>query len=329
MKPQLVLKTLLLLAATTYSSLPTNAASPPHRKHLLNDARNGPQSQHAKAPHDTAYQFIRIEVEGATNISPFEINNRGIVAGTFVDAHDNTHTFLWMAGQLAIVDDHAGAKHTAVPAITESGLLFGNWGDDYVQHAGFYDLKTNKWTALPDIEGYPLNIGARMTESGNAVGWACRDNWYVELDCVGWVRRQNEYTFITVPGATATYPFSINNRGEVVGYSITPPYDYRGFTYGNGKLNDPFIVNMPFGPVTSMAFDIRENGEVLGHAQVDPDPYVLPQPILVDRNSVAVLPLVEGYFTVGQGMNERGDLTGYYWDQLGMQGFVALKKGKN
>ena len=109
------------------------------------------------------YEIVHIDIPGAIWSEAAEITQRRIVSGYFGDALGGVHSFLWFNG-LTVTIDKPGEAITAVAAISEKGLMFGNWGTETEQHAGYYDPTTTTWTQLPDIAGYPLNIGSRMNE---------------------------------------------------------------------------------------------------------------------------------------------------------------------
>jgi hypothetical protein len=274
------------------------------------------------------YKFIPIEIPGATFVEPFEINNRRVVSGVYGDAAGNWHSFIWIRGQVFTVDNPA-AQITAAGAITDNDLLFGNWGDQTEQHAGYYDLNRRKWVLLPDLPGYPLNIGQRMNNSGHAVGYACRSGtFFVPTDCDAWSWDGKEYSFYNFPGAMLTLPFGINERAQQVGLWEQSLNFYLGYRRDRGVVQD-LTLSTDTDLFYPTAYDINNNGDILAAAPLDPNSY-WPSIILHGPSSFERLPNYPGVLrTFYQGMNEHEDLVGIWFnDPSGFPyfGFVALRE---
>jgi hypothetical protein len=83
-------------------------------------------------------------------------------------------------------------------------------------------------------------------------------------------------TSFDAPGAAITFPFGLNNRGQIVGFAYTDPTApaARGFLLARG-VTGPFTpVDMP-GAATTMSFGIDDLGRVVGGYQ---NPDVTPTP---------------------------------------------------
>src|SRR6266852_9651128 len=190
----------------------------------------------ASQPRDDRYQFIPIDIPGMVNVIPVDISNSGIVSGIYDDPQGKTHTFVWNNGHVLTID-YPGAESTFAGAITNNGLLFGNWGSATVQHVGYYRFATQMWTALPDVPGKPVNLGFRINEPGIAVGAACEGTVLLPDKCIAWTwSHANGYSFYQAPGAdpngVGTVPNAINNHGEIIGYSMGDPnlpFDFHSF----------------------------------------------------------------------------------------------------
>ncbi len=317
---------LIALALALQAGGVLEAAGPPeHKQKAFRTRPDATALKHA----NSSYDFFLIEAPGAVMITVVEINNSRIVSGIYRDEAGMDHTYVWVNGQLTTID-YPGANHTLAASITNSGLLFGNWGSATVQHAGYFSLATGRWTQLPDIAGYPINIGMRMSESGAAVGYACPGSLFdPPFNCRPWRWDGRDYTFLSVPGALFVIPYGINNRGQAVGLYRTPNF-FRGFTEYKGYLQD-LTVDGPNGTVTATAYDINDNGEILAAAPFDPQDYW--PSILLNRGSYTILPGYPGVLrTFYQGMNQHGDLVGVWFDDpvtFEVSAFVALRKQKD
>lgn len=175
------------------------------------------------------------------------------------------------------------------------------------------------------------------------------------------------YTVFDVPGATATYPVSINNRGDVAGYYFgANPFQPRGFVRDQAGtiavvegvpagINDVGVVvgyvndaaglrgflrspdgNMkvfdvpqpiPSAPVAGFAVAINNAGDIAG--------YLIPCPIcdtyrgfVRDRNGeIATFFVQKGLMATG--INARGDVTGHTAPYyFSENGFVRDRSGE-
>lgn len=255
------------------------------------------------------YRFLDIVIPGGTLVNTWDINNRRVVAGTFTDANGFYQSFVWEDGSITIID-HPDADQTLVSGITDSGLLFGNWGNDFEQHAGYYDLRKNTWTALPDIPGYTLNFGNRMTDNGTATGYACNGTAPMPTDCVAWIWRDGEYSFpLDDEPFNFSQGFGVNNRGEMVAFAVGDTYF--GYVLARRGEVTPATALVERGPIPVATFDINANGTMVGTAPVSPDPMAFWSPVLFRGNTVEVLPMYPGsVHSFYIGLNDRGDVVG-------------------
>jgi hypothetical protein len=301
---------------------------------LNNQARNGniaPESSMGEDEHGKrSYRLVPIDIKGAINVNAFEINTRRIASGAYDDPTGKLHGFIWFQGQVITIDK-PDAEITAVGAITDNGLLFGNWGSSSEQHAGYYDLATATWTQLPDLPGYPLNIGNRMNDHGDAVGYACRSATFaIPADCDAWSWDGQSYTVYHYPEAINTFAYGINNRGKEVGRWEKLQNVYLGYVRECGRIED-LILSIRAGVFRPTAYDINDNGDILAAAPLDPDPNAFwPSFIMRGEHSITRLPNYPGVLrTFYQGMNEREDLVGIWFNDPSaspIHGFVAFRE---
>jgi hypothetical protein len=314
--------TMAMLASSLFASGPFREPGHAGKKH------SAAQQASVAATAESEYEFVPVVIEGAFYIQAIDITNQGIVSGLFSD-EEGLHSFAWING-ITIKLDKPGAELTAVAAMTESGRMFGNWGSNTEQHAGYYHLRSGKWTELPDIPGYSINIGNRMAENGRAVGYACKGTFEMPVGCVGWLWTGKDYEFFSLPGALETIPFGINYHGQTVGLGPIGPNTFIGFIGEETSIRQ-LTIDAPRGRVTATAYDITEKGVILGASPLDPNDFW--PSILIDGNSYTVLPKFEETGrTFYYGLNDRGDVVGSWGADPQFpptQAFVAyLKKGK-
>jgi hypothetical protein len=267
------------------------------------------------------YQFVTIQIEGAVESRAFDVNNRRIVVGDFLDLQGVIRSYTWQDGSVEVVqcDD---APFTSLGSITESGTMFGNWGTETFQQVGTYDPETRRCSPLRSLSNggstYPIMIGHRMADTGAAVGVACNGTFDVPKDCVGWVWDGKAYTTLPVPpgmpvGAYAA-PAAINNRGQVSGqYELFIPDIGRiplsGFVMFRGATSAVELMG-PNGPVPATGLDLADSGEILAASSLF-NPVDLSA--VIDKGRTLLLPSFPGpaLATIYMGMNGRRDLAGY------------------
>jgi len=164
-------------------------------------------------------KFITIDVpfSGAVGTSAFMINNSGEIVGTWEDA-TTQHGFL-LNGTTYTSFDYPGAVSTAALNVNNNGVVVGAYTDATGVTHGF-SLSGGTYANF-DPPGSTYTVTTGMSDSGETVGYYC-----LTSECAagnGWPSPQGfflsggTYTSITIPGATATWAFGINNSGVIVG----------------------------------------------------------------------------------------------------------------
>ena len=165
---------------------------------------------------------------------------------------------------------------------------------------------------------------------------ACKGDWFATFDCVSWLWNGKAYDFYNYPGADATIPLGINNRGEQVGQWVGGPGPFPFHGYIRDKSGIHNITAPGFnGPVDASAYDINDNGVILGSAQLESDPLAFYPSFLLQKGEVTLLPEFENVLrTFYNGINNRRDGVGIYFTSFDpngpppkLYGFVALRKG--
>lgn len=301
-------RTLVAATLLTFLAASQTLAAPPWH---MNDSHpgKGHAAKGKPAPPSRDYEIVEINLpDEAVDGGAFFINNSRTVGGFYGTASGEGVTFVWSRGQVEVFR-HPGSTITSMPSITDSGdILYGNWGSEVVQHAGIYDRKTGKFTQFPDIPGKPMNYGMQMNNAGIGVGMACEGNWFTSyLNCVPWMWDGSGYQFLSLPAALDQFASGINNRDQIVGgLFIAPPFDYSMYLYDRGK------VTTLLPGTKGNAASINDRGQVL--AIIEVDPAELFRMVLIEKGSYTRLPQFPGSLqTIWYGLNERGDLAGYYW----------------
>lgn len=311
-------KAFALIGVALCAALLAEAAPPfkPRGSSVGPNSMKPPNPQAAAA--NTQYDLKEITgPTGSTNLVAFEIDNSGLVSGFYTPAQSNeVRTFFIENGVFTDVR-HPDPTMTVISlCATNNGRQYGNWGDQLRQTAGFRDPRTNQWTELPEFRpDLPMNFLSRMNESGLSVGSSCAGIWGASYDCVGWKwdEKQPAYQAPAYPGAS---PLGVNNRGKIVGYAPTESQPMQAYLEYQGKFT--LLSDRP-----SIAWDINDAGEVLMTF------YDTGENALLDAKGLHILPVPDqaALFTTYSGMNDRGDLVGYWMDSGGyLRAFVAIRK---
>ena len=267
---------------------------------------------------NTGYDLIELtgpEGQGWSNLAAADITNSGIVSGYYSpQGYTNVHTFFFENGVYTDLTE-PGATHTSM-VVTNNGRQYGNWGSSTEQVAGFRDQKTGQWTALPNYGSYLMNFIWRMNEAGLSVGDSCEGIWGNIGYCVGW-KWDKELAAYQAPVHPKAVLTGINNRKQIVGLL----YSSDGIPQAYLEYKGQFTL---LSDRSSVAWDINDAGEVL-ITFMD-----TLENALLDGKGIHVLPNPDqSAVTMYQGINDRGDLVGYWIDSSGnSHAFMAIRKHK-
>jgi probable HAF family extracellular repeat protein len=128
------------------------------------------------------------------------------------------------------------------------------------------------------------------------------------------------YTTLDFPGATSTYPQSINNHGQVVGFYTDSSGSPHGFIEAGGTYT---TLDIPGALATDLT-GINNSGQILavyvdaggqGHDAID------------TGGTLSQIQVAGASSTVAYGLNDHGDVVGYYIDGAGANHGFLFKGG--
>ncbi|HLJ94507.1 MAG TPA: PEP-CTERM sorting domain-containing protein [Gemmataceae bacterium] len=245
-----------------------------------------------RAVSQPAYSYATLDVPGSILTEGYGINDAGEVAGTFWKPLDNraAHGFLYSGG---------------------SYTLF-------------------------DVPGSTTTYGYGINSSGQVVG-----GFFATANIQAYVRSGGSYTTLNIPGSDAAAAQAINSSGQIVGFyesnNIAP---VSGFLYSGGSyqslLGPAYGINSygqivgSFGlysngsytplNVPGLATGINDAGDIVGTFQdgINPD-----HGFLYHNGSYLTVDVPGALRTDAYGINNAGQIVGYYVDASGGHAFIA------
>jgi hypothetical protein len=217
---------------------------------------------------DRAGRFTRIDfpARGATNL--FDVNDRGQLVGNFrpfpCSDSEPLQGFLRDERGRFTTIQIPGASLIQAVGINNRGQVVGS----YVDAGGTTHGYVRDGSRITAVDGPAGATGATVfdiNDLGQMVG--------TYLDHAGGIHafslRKGRYTTIDAPGVPYTFPFGVNNRGQIAGLTLaTLPLglgsDAHGFVLRAGA-GGPFTpVDVPGAVGGTAAFDISGHGAIVG-----------------------------------------------------------------
>ena len=194
--------------------------------------------------------FTTFDAPGASSVAAFgygtfpeSINDAGVIAGHYTDAHETSHGFVRKSSGKITTFDAPGASSVAASGygtfaedINGAGAITGHFGDANGVHHGFVRSRGGEFTTF-DAPGADLGtLPKSINEAGTITGHFgdAKGVYHGFLRSPG-----GKFTTFDAPGAgTAddsgfgTYPDSINDAGAITGHYI----DAQGLNHGFLRL---------------------------------------------------------------------------------------------
>jgi uncharacterized membrane protein len=159
------------------------------------------------------------------------INAQGEAVGTYRDATQKRHGFIWRKGIFTNTSINVPGDHplfgTVAQGINDIGEVVGNFvadgGDNFHRH-GFLRSSKGDYSTF-DVPGRTFTSPSGINNSGQIAGFYADDNFFFH----GFVLSKGVFMKVEVPGASETQVFSINAKGEIVGTYFDTDGDQHGF----------------------------------------------------------------------------------------------------
>ena len=295
------------LTSAGHAQFAPGAAARPLHVQRLYQAAGGLVQRHARNP-ETAVQrtgsgqfgwdkvTILPDIPGALDLIVIDSNNRGQVIGIYFDGDFNPHGFIYAHGNYTGLDFEP-------TRINDRGQIVGNAFDsDYIAHSYVYDKGIYTGVEFPGaLKGGGLVTG--INDRGQILGFYSDGH-----DDHGFIYDQGVYTALPdFPGARLTYPQSINNRGQIVGYAYDQNFQNHSFTYEKGVYTS-FAASSATG---SYPRDVNEQGQIVGYVY---DSAFTPHSFVNEKGVFTGIEIPGALVTYAFGINDRKQIIGTYYD---------------
>jgi probable HAF family extracellular repeat protein len=219
---------------------------------------------------------------GGDSSTANSINNRGWIAGaadttipdpTGTIGPTENHAFLRTSDNALHDLGTLGGPNSHAISISDNGVIVG-WSqvDFSIGAFGIPDLHPAIWvngvpTRLPDLGG-SVSLAISVNNSGTAVGQsflADDSAFYAVIWQKGELRNLG-----ALDDDVASAAGSINNRGDVVGFSITTGFAFRAFLWRKGVMTDlNTFIPANAGWVLMSAGHINDAGQIVGYGMLN------------------------------------------------------------
>jgi hypothetical protein len=240
-----------------------------------------------------------------------DINDRGQVAGTYIDAAGANRGFVRDGRGRLTVFSVPGANQSYVVKINDRGQVAGNAcdADPCDSPRGYLRDAKGRFTTIrvPDsVSTQALGLDDRGRVVGDFVDADGGDHGYL------W--EEGRFTTIDVPGATLTQVTAINDRGEIVGVYLDAAGNPHGFFRSTrGRISTIDAPDVRF----TLPFDIDDRGQIVGFTTT-----ALPLPDADEVHGFLLKDGPGGRFvridvpgaprTLASGIDDRGRIVGLY-----------------
>lgn len=262
----------------------------------------------------SAHPEYRVTVVGPPDSSAADINNAGVVVGSYRTGPTTTRAFLNRGAGVVSLGTLGGSSSTA-EAINDKGQVLGNW-----------ITRTNpQYRGFVYYHGQQRDIGAIPGTGGSTFYTDINNAGYITAG--GTIANSSESThgFLRAPNGsvtdlghlpvqeprTLTTAAALNNRNQVTGASgplTFPDQPLRAYVWTRGVLRD--LGDLGIDPNGGLA--INDCGQVTGYVAVltgfrDQTAFLYSHGRMIDIDG---RPATERRFSAGTGINNLGHIVG-------------------
>jgi probable HAF family extracellular repeat protein len=260
------------------------------------------------------YEITELGTLGGIWSGPAQMDNQSRVVGGSTIQSGAWHAFRWNDSQMEDLGVPGDYLVSSATGFNNSGQIVGYANGQY-QSQYAYLWEDNVWTYLGTLPGPGLDysVASGINNSSQIIGNSFTLGPGSSMR--GWIWENDVMTDLGTLSGDKSSANAINDQGQIVGYSqIYHPEDYmtHAFKWENGTMTDLGILP---GEVNSAAYDINENGQIVGSSshQMETYPFLsIYRPCLWDNGQVIDLGLPQGYVRgVATGINNQGQIVGW------------------
>jgi hypothetical protein len=148
------------------------------------------------------------------------INPEGEIVGSYIDSNNRWHGYVRSAnGKKFTTIDGPGAVFTFIECVATNGTVVGVFQDTNNVYHGL--LSTPPYTNITEFDDPKAGTGGNQGTTGYAINPAGTIvGIYTDASNVthGFRGSGGKFHTLDVPGASGTYPATINNKGEIPGF---------------------------------------------------------------------------------------------------------------
>ena len=277
-------------------------------------------------------RFTAIEHPGATTVpatpngqagtATTGINDRGQILGVY-EGRDRVirHFVRDGRGRFTRINEArllAPGQFDEFVDINNRGQIVGFYNDDQrVTTTGFLRTRRGRFVDI-DVPGSQVTGPLKINDRGQVVGIYVDGDAEPNADGTtpagvlhGFVREDGDYETIDVPGAAATFPTGINNRGQMVGSYIDAEGAYHGFVRDRRGA----VATLPEAPGVdpvsggTQPASLNERGQIVGLAY---DAEGGSRAFLFERGRFTMIDGPEAAYTRALDINNSGQIVGDY-----------------
>ncbi len=255
---------------------------------------------------------------GGVFSSASNINNNGQVVGYSNTANGAAYAFSYKAGTMTNLGP-PGSWTSSALGVNDPGQVVGYYVPSF-SYGYTRPILYQNGDAIPI--GSEPGMAWSINNSGTVVGEAAIGPGGARH---AFLYRQGNMSDLGTLGGTFSGATSINNQGQVVGYSSFPNsgYSYRAFIYDSHGMTDLGTL----GGTWSIAYDINEKGSVAGTSGIS-GPAGDSHAFLLSRNQMRDLGTLGGAISSASGLNNSDEVVGWSLTNTGEGHAFLYSNGK-
>lgn len=257
------------------------------------------------------YVFNTVNYPGSVMTDVRGLNGTGRIVGYASVDGVNNFSFSYAGGTFSLLPP---APVTSIAhGINDAGTIIGSTFEDPAPTRGFI-LSGGAYTYFTR-PGWTHSHGRAISASGLVTGYS-EDAAGTTFSGFIYDPVTGAFTDITVPGSFLTIAQGINNAGQVVGSAVLSPGGARAFL----RQPDGTVVLFQIGGNPTRARGISDTGLMTGFVTIG----AVTSAFVGDSLGYQLLDVPGSTFTVGEAINNLGQVSGLYTDAGGAtRGFIA------